>query len=738
MNKKIAFKFLAPILTIITIVVIAGLVIIGDNIETSISAEAKEETSANIDFIYEFISSTDQLVMQKVEMGMNVLKHTTKNLGSPNHGPQAFVGEYNVPQLSFGSKNQTQNYEAVDKVKSLVGGTATLFAKSGVNYVRVSTNVQKSDGSRAVGTILNPNGRAIKKINNGESYYGLVNILNKPYLTGYEPILSSTNDIIGIWYVGYELSALDNLKGVIKETKVLDNGFTALLDMDDKVVFHSENLTAELIENILQNSTSSDEWNVVDKSFDKWGYKVVAAYPTSDIANQITDAYSTVLFWAITLGLGFMGLVFFMVKTSILKPINILSAATEKFSAGDLNAQADYNKEDELGTLASSFNNMVKEIKHAMEEVELKSEEASLAADEASKAKTLAEQQQAYLAESVDIILEEMNKFAQGNLTVYLEVKNDDNIGKLYAGFNAAVGKIKEMILQVTRAVEATASASSEISSSTEEMAAGAQEQSAQTHEVATAIEQMTKTILETAQNSNNVAGSSKETKSQAEKGVEEIKVTKSGMDEIVKSAGETGAIIKTLTLKTDQIGEITQVIDDIADQTNLLALNAAIEAARAGEQGRGFAVVADEVRKLAERTTKATKEIAETIKAIQLDVTKADESMNTAEEAVSNGMKQTEILAGVFGTILENMESLSFEITHIASAGEEQSTTAEQITMNIESISNVTTQSAAGIQQVAVAAEDLNRLTENLNELVTQFTVSENKISHDPQYLLN
>ncbi len=268
---------------------------------------------------------------------------------------------------------------------------------------------------------------------------------------------------------------------------------------------------------------------------------------------------------------------------------------------------------------------------------------------------------QNYLSRSTACMMKAMDKFADGDLTVQVVCeKNDDEMSKLFNSFNSSVASIRNMINRVNEAVDATASASSEISSSTEQMAAGSQEQSAQAHEVATAVEQMSSTIMETAQSSNNTASFSKEAKDEAIKGGEKITATKEGMKRIVESAQGTGQIIKELTGKTDQIGEIAQVIDDIADQTNLLALNAAIEAARAGEQGRGFAVVADEVRKLAERTTKATKEIAETIKAIQVDVRQADESMNKAGEAVMNGMGLTEEVSEVFDMILNKTEDVS------------------------------------------------------------------------------
>lgn len=333
-----------------------------------------------------------------------------------------------------------------------------------------------------------------------------------------------------------------------------------------------------------------------------------------------------------------------------------------------------------------------------------------------------------------ECLLAEMEKFASGDLTVTINDDLDDSVSKLFKGFTATVSNFRELLKKVLEVSKATASAGNQISSSTEEMAAGAQEQSAQTHEVAATIEEMTETIVKTAENANIAANASKNAKDNAEEGVKKIGITKTGMKNIVESSEKTSGIIKNLTGKAEQIGAIAQVIDDIADQTNLLALNAAIEAARAGEQGRGFAVVADEVRKLAERTTKATSEIAETIRAIQVDVKEADTAMSESEQVIKKGMTLTEEVEVVFNEILKNTENVASEINQVASISEAQSSTAEQISTNIESINNVANESADGIQQIATTAEDLNKLTFNLTELVEQFKLSNDYEEHPKQ----
>jgi len=319
-----------------------------------------------------------------------------------------------------------------------------------------------------------------------------------------------------------------------------------------------------------------------------------------------------------------------------------------------------------------------------------------------------------------------MDEFATGDFTgrVTADYKGDHQMIK--NSINKMGESVSAVLNQVKEAVAATASAANQISSSTEEMAAGAQEQSSQATEVAGAVEEMTKTIYETTKNTGQATEASKNSGKVAKEGGHVVEETIHGMNRIAEVVRRSAATVQALGKSSDQIGEIVQVIDDIADQTNLLALNAAIEAARAGEQGRGFAVVADEVRKLAERTTKATKEIATMIKQIQKDTIGAVESMEQGTKEVEVGKQLAEKAGSSLKEIIHGAEQVLDIVSQVAAASEEQSSAAEQISKNIESISSVTQESASGIQQIAHASEDLNRLTLNLQELIARFKVDD------------
>jgi len=591
--------------------------------------------------------------------------------------------------------------QTVDNLKSITGNEFTIF----LGDERVSSTIMV-DGKRAIGTKLDP---VIANIilKEGKEYNGEADILGVPYITSYKPLRGGEkNDIIGVLFSGVPLS----------QVKAANKSMITMIVV-------------------------------------------------------LTAAFLLVLIWILSV----------IIKKIIGIPVNTLTGMAKEVALGNVDLKIDYESKDEIGELAASFRDLLaaqKEKAIAAESISrgdtdviisLRSDRDILSHSILKVAETNKELVKEFeylikaaldgklktrgnsdrfsggykeLITGVNSLLEAvvapvqegskvLERMAQGDFTARVtgEFKGDHQI--ITNSINTVAESLNSALSQVSEAVQATASAASQISSSSEEMAAGSQEQSAQTTEVASAVEEMTSTILENTKNASFAAEATKESAVKAKEGGKVVSETVDGMNRISEVVSQSAEAIYTLGQNSDKIGEIIQVIDDIADQTNLLALNAAIEAARAGEQGRGFAVVADEVRKLAERTTKATKEIAMMIKQIQKDTGSAVESMQKGTEEVEKGKGLVNKAGSMLSEIISSSEKATDSVIQVAAASEEQSAASEEISKNVEAIRSVTQESTVGIQQIARAAEDLNRLTETLQNLVSKFNIDNGRGSH-------
>ena len=311
---------------------------------------------------------------------------------------------------------------------------------------------------------------------------------------------------------------------------------------------------------------------------------------------------------------------------------------------------------------------------------------------------------------------------AEGDLTMRLETKSKDELGRLASWFNIFVEKFHSIITDVQVASDQVAAAATEIAASSEEMSAGLQSQSSQVEQISSAIEEMSSSVVQVARNAGDASTNAREAGENAASGVTIVKNTVDGMSEISTAVSSSSTSVTELGNKGEQIGQIIEVINDIADQTNLLALNAAIEAARAGEHGRGFAVVADEVRKLAERTTQATEEVGLSIREIQDETTKAVELIDVGTDRVQKGVVLAEEAGHMLSKISESSISLEEMVSSIAKTAEEQATVGEQIAVGIEEINAVSRESNQAAGQTAEAANGLSVESEQLRQLVSQF----------------
>jgi len=303
-----------------------------------------------------------------------------------------------------------------------------------------------------------------------------------------------------------------------------------------------------------------------------------------------------------------------------------------------------------------------------------------------------------------------------------LSCHSRDEVQDLTVAINQMQGGLREILHKVASNAVQMASASEELAATTANMAMGATSQKDQVQQIATAMQEMSATVQGVSQNSSQAAGSARQAADTACQGGTIVEDTITRMRSIAEAVRETAQKVHDLGKRSDQIGRIVSVIDDIADQTNLLALNAAIEAARAGEQGRGFAVVADEVRKLAERTTQATREIAEMIEKVQSETRSAVGQMQAGTEQVEQGVEATGRAGESLRRIIEQAENVGNLIGQIATAASQQSSTTDQVNTSMDQINNLVAESAEGARQSAEACEQLSGLALELQNIVSRF----------------
>jgi len=318
-----------------------------------------------------------------------------------------------------------------------------------------------------------------------------------------------------------------------------------------------------------------------------------------------------------------------------------------------------------------------------------------------------------------------LTRVAAGDLTVQADVESRDEMGALARDVDAMVANLRQIVISLDDSSTQVASAATELFAIADQMATGTNEVAAQATTVATAGEEMAATSTQIASNCCASADNANEVSASAQRSVGIIHETIEGMTRIAAKVSETAKTMGKLGERSDQIGVIVGTIEDIADQTNLLALNAAIEAARAGEQGRGFAVVADEVRALAERTTKATREIGEMIHAIQKEVKDIVGAMEEGVVEVESGTMNAGRSGEALQAILEQVSAVTEQISQIATAAEQQTSTTAEISNNIMQITQGIEQTSQGTQDASAAASELAKLAEALKEIVSRFQIA-------------
>ena len=310
----------------------------------------------------------------------------------------------------------------------------------------------------------------------------------------------------------------------------------------------------------------------------------------------------------------------------------------------------------------------------------------------------------------------------EGDLTHRLPADGTDELAEVGRSFNAFVARIQKTIQEVSATTEQVASAAEELSRVAKETRESVDIQGSETDQIASAINQMAATIQQISSNASEVESAASDADRMAQEGGQTIASAQQSVNTLAGDIDSSTRNIKALAAKTGEIEKVLDVIHEVTDQTNLLALNAAIEAARAGEHGRGFAVVADEVRQLARRSAESADQIRTMIEGFVSETKRAVDNMETSSKRTSETVDRTEHAAGSLRTIVTSVSAIHEQVTQIAAAAEEQSSVAEEINKNVVRIVEAAQSSGSGVSQTSEASNELAQLSERLRSLVGQF----------------
>jgi methyl-accepting chemotaxis protein len=308
------------------------------------------------------------------------------------------------------------------------------------------------------------------------------------------------------------------------------------------------------------------------------------------------------------------------------------------------------------------------------------------------------------------------------DLTLRSEVKGSDEVSTMAAAFNDMMETFHDMLTHVVNTSSEVHAAAEQLSTINNRTAEGVHRQHGESDQVSTAMNEMSATVGEVSKQAQDAANASSTADHKASEGKQIVADNNRGIQQLASQIENTSSAIHQLSDESNNIGTVLQVIRDIAEQTNLLALNAAIEAARAGEQGRGFAVVADEVRNLAQRSHNSTDEIQDIVERLQQKARDAVSAMNSGQAEANSSVERAELVGQTLDSILSEITAINNMNTQIAAAAEEQASVAEEINRSIIEIAQISNQTAEGATEATNTSNNLTSMSEQLNNLVSQF----------------